>query len=71
MKFEEGKRLTFSHWPKLNPLFATQAWISLQCLQEAKSSKKAVFRVRCLRSASFIGLKDYFTSSFSTTERLL
>ena len=35
----------------------------------AKASKKAVLRVRCLRSVSFIGSKGDFVSSLRTTER--
>ena len=50
MKSEEGNKATFSHWPRLDTLFATQAWMSLQRLPEAKASKLAVLRVRCLRS---------------------
>ena len=42
MKSEEGNKATFSHWPKLDTLLATQAWISLRRLPEAKASKKAV-----------------------------
>ena len=62
MKSEEGNKATFSHWPRLDTLFATQAWISLQRLPEAKASKKAVLRVRCLRSVSFIGSNGAFVS---------
>ena len=40
MKSEEGNKATFSHWPRLDTLFATQTWISLRCLLEAKASKK-------------------------------
>ena len=69
MKSEEGNKATFSHWPRLDTLFATQAWISLRRLPEAKASKKAVLRVRCLRSVSFIGSKGAFVSSLRTTER--
>ena len=50
----------------LDTLFATQAWILLQHLPEAKASKKAVLRVRCLRSVSFIGSKGAFVSSLRT-----
>ena len=57
IKSEEGNKATFSHWPRLDTLFVTQAWISLQHLLEAKASKKAVLRVKCLRSVSFIGSK--------------
>ena len=56
MKSEEGNQATFSHWPRLDTLFATQAWISLRHLPEAK----AVLRVRFLRSVSFIGSKGAF-----------
>ena len=66
---EEGKRTTFFHWPKLNTVFANQAWISLRRLPEAKAGKKAVLKVRSLRSVSFIGSKGILVSSFSTTER--
>ena len=69
MKSEEGNKATFSHWPRLDTLFATKAWISLQRLPEAKAKKKAVLRVRCLRSVSFIGSKGAFVSSLRTTER--
>ena len=69
MKSEEGNKATFSHWPRLDTLFATQAWISLRHLPEAKASKKAVLRVRCLRSVSFIGSKGAFVSSLRSTER--
>ena len=65
IKSEEGNKATFSHWPRLDTLFATQAWISLRHLPEAKASKKAVLRVRCLRSVS----KGVFVSSLRTTER--
>ena len=67
MKSEEGNKATFSHWPRLDTLFATQAWISLRHLPEAKASQKAV--LRCLRSVSFIGLKGAFESSLRTIER--
>ena len=66
MKSEEGNKATFSHWPRLDTLFAPQA---LWHLLEAKASKKAVLRVRCLRSVSFIGSKGAFVSSLRTTER--
>ena len=66
IKSEEGYKVTFSHWPKLDTLFATQAWILLWRLPEAKASKKAVLRVRCLRSLSFIGSKGVCVSSLST-----
>ena len=69
MKSEEGNKATFSHWSRLDTLFATQAWISLWRMPEAKASKKAVLRVRCLRSVSFIDSKDAFVSSLRTTER--
>ena len=69
MKSEEGNKATFSHWPRFDTLFATQSWILLQCLTEAKAIKKAVLRVRCLRSLSFVGSKGAFVSSLSTTER--
>ena len=65
----EGNKTTFSHWPRLDTLFATQAWISLWRLPEAKASKKAVFRLRCLGSVSFIGSKGAFVSSLRTTKR--
>ena len=54
----------------IDTLFATQAWISPRRLQEAKASKKAVLRVRCLRSVSFIGSKGAFVSSLRTTEKV-
>ena len=69
MKSEEGNKATFSHWPRLDTLFATQAWISLRRLPEAKASKKAVLRVRCLRSVSSMGSNGAFVSSLRTTER--
>ena len=69
MKSEEGNKETFSHWPRLDTLFATQARISLRHLPEAKASKKAVLRVRCLRSVSFMGSNGAFVSSLRTTER--
>ena len=69
MKSEGGNKATFSHWPRLDTLFATEASILLQYLPEAKSSKKAVLRVGCLRSVSFIGSKAAFVSSLRTTER--
>ena len=50
IKSEEGNKATFFHWPRWDTLFATQSQISLQCLLEAKASKKAVVSVRCLRS---------------------
>ena len=53
----------------LDTLFATQARISLWHLPGAKARKKAVLRVRCLRSVSFIGTKCPFVGSFRTTER--
>ena len=55
MKSEEGNKATFSYWPRLDTLFATQAWISLRRLPEAKASKKAVLRV-----SVFHGLKWCF-----------
>ena len=69
MKSEEGNKATFSHWPRLDTLFVTQAWISLWHLPKAKASKKAVLRARCLRSVSFVGLKGALVSSLSATER--
>ena len=50
LKSDNGKIATFSHWPKLNTLFATQVWILLWSLLEAKANRKAVLKVRCLRS---------------------
>ena len=38
MKSEEGNKATFSHWPRLDTLFATQAWILLRRLPEANAS---------------------------------
>ena len=69
IKSEEGKRATFSRWPKLDTLFATQVWILLRRLPEAKASKKAFLRVRSLRSVSFIGSKGAFMGSLRTMER--
>ena len=69
VKSEEGNKATFSHWPRLDTLFAKQVWISLWRLPEAKASKKAVLRVRGLRSVSFIGSKGNFVSSLRTSER--
>ena len=69
MKSDEGKKGTFSIWPKLETLFATQVWILLQLLPEAKASKKAVLVVGCLMPVSFIGLKGAFVSSLRTRER--
>ena len=60
---------TFSHWSKLDTLFATQAWISLWHLPDAKASKKAVLGIRFLRSVSLIGLKGALMSMLRTTER--
>ena len=57
MKSEEGNKATFSHWPRFDTLFATQAWILLRRLPEARASKKAVLGARCLRFVSFIGSK--------------
>ena len=70
MKSEEGNKATFSHWPRLDTLFATQAWISLRRLPEAKASKKAVLRVRCLRYVSFIGSKGAFVSSLENNRKV-
>ena len=39
-------------------------------LLETEASKKAVLRIRCLRSVSFIGSKGAFVSSLSTTEKV-
>ena len=69
IKSEDGNKATFAHWPRLDTLFPTQVWILLRRLPEAKASKKAVLRVRCLRSVSFIGSKGAFVSSLRTTER--
>ena len=69
IKSKKGNNATFSLWPRLDTLFATQAWISLWSLLEAKASKKAVFRVRCLMSVSFIGSKSAFVNSLRTAER--
>ena len=69
LKSEKGNKATFCHWPKLDTLFATQAWISVRYMLEARASKKAVFTVRCLRSESFIGSKGALVSSFKTTDR--
>ena len=63
MKSEERNKETFSHWPKLETLFATQAWILLWRLPEAKAIKKVVLTVRCLISVSFIGSKGAFVSA--------
>ena len=38
MKSEEGNKATFSHWPRFDTSFATQACISLRHLPEAKTS---------------------------------
>ena len=64
---KKGTRQPFSHWPRFDTLFATQACISLRHLLEAKASKIAVLRVRCLRSVSFIGSMGAFVSSLSYT----
>ena len=40
MKSEEGNKATFSHWPRLDTLFATQALISLQRLPEATTEQQ-------------------------------
>ena len=69
IKSEEGNKATFSHWPRLDTLLATQAWIPLRRLPEAKASKKAVLEVRCSRFVSFIGSKGAFVSSLRTTKR--
>ena len=55
LKSVEGNKATFSRWLRLDTLFTTQVWILLWHLLEAKASKKAVLRVRCLRSVPFIG----------------
>ena len=60
MKSEEGNKATFSHWPKLATLLATQAWISLRRLPEAKASKKAVFKSKMFEVCVFHGLKWCF-----------
>ena len=39
MKSEEGNKETFSHWSRLDTLFATQAWNLLWRLPEAKRSR--------------------------------
>ena len=69
IKSEEGNKATFFHWPRLDTLFASQAWILLRRLPEAKASKTTVLRVRCSRSVSFIGSKSAFMSSLRQTER--
>ena len=45
---------------------ATQVWILLQHLKEARASKKADFSAS--RSVSFIGSNGAFVSSFGTME---
>ena len=40
IKSDEGNKATFSHWPRLDTLFATQAWISLRRLPEAELARK-------------------------------
>ena len=70
MKSGEGNKETFSQWPRLDTLFATQAWILLRRLQETKASKKAVLRVRCLMSVCFICSKGAIVSSLRTTEKV-
>ena len=59
VKSKVGERATFSHWPKLDTLFATQAWILLCHLPLAKAIKKEVLSVRYLRSV-FHRLKGCF-----------
>ena len=66
IKSEEENKTTFSQWPRLDTLFATQAWISLWRLPETKASKKTVLRVRCLRSV-FHRLQGASVSSLRTT----
>ena len=39
------------------------------CLLEAKARKTAIFKVRAVRSVTFIGSKGAFVSSFNTMER--
>ena len=68
MKSEEGNKATFSHWPRLDTLFATQARILLWRLLEAKTSKKAVLSARCLRSVFFMGSKGCFMSSLGNSK---
>ena len=55
MKSEEGNKATFSHWPRLDTLFATQAWILLRHLPEASSFESKMFEV-CV----FHRLKGHF-----------
>ena len=63
MKSEKWNKATFSHWPRLDTLFATQGQISLRRLPVAKTSKKAVLSARCLRSVLFMDSKGCFVSS--------
>ena len=56
--------MTFPHWPKLGTLFATQAWISLWHLPNARASKTAALSIRYLGSESFIGSNGILVSSF-------
>ena len=60
VKSEEGNKTTFSHWPRLDTLFATQAWISLRRLPGAKASKKAVFQSKMFEVCVFHRLKGCF-----------
>ena len=60
MKSDEGKRANFSHCPKLETLFVTQAWILLRPLPEAEAGNGAVLKVTCFRYVSFIGSKGDF-----------
>ena len=71
MKSEEGNKATFSHWPRLDTLFATQAWISLRRLPEAKASKKSSFEGKMFEVCVFHRLKGCFCEKIPGSFRMI
>ena len=44
MKSDDGKSATFSHWPRLDTVFVTQACISLRALVGCQGLQEGIFK---------------------------
>ena len=71
MKSEERNKATFSQWPRLDTLFATQVWILLRRLPEAKASKKSSFKSKMFEVCVFHRLKGCFCELIEYNRKVL
>ena len=68
-KLGEGYKDTLNQSDWCLMFLCNQAWISLMCLPEPKSSRKTVLKVKCFSEASFKGSKGALVSWCKTRER--